>query len=298
MRKTTRLKSMIARPEILVMPGAYDPISTRLIEVAGFEAVQCTGLGITAASLGLPDFSVLGMSDMAARTAHIVRTTELPVMADGDNGFGNAVNTFLAVREFEACGAAGINLEDQEMPKRCGHLAGKRVIQTAEMVQKIHAATDARSDPDFVINARTDSLAVAGLEEAVCRGNAYLEAGATMVFVDGADSEETIAKLVQEIRGPLAVNMVEGGRTPRGLTVERLQALGVARVSLPLTALLASVEGMKRALVALKSTGDPGTYSGGLAGFDELHSLMGMDRVRDLEQRYATPSEEVNAAKL
>ena len=298
MRKTTRLKSMIARPEILVMPGAYDPISTRLIEVAGFEAVQCTGLGITAASLGLPDFSVLGMSDMAARTAHIVRATELPVMADGDNGFGNAVNTFLAVREFEACGAAGINLEDQEMPKRCGHLAGKRVIQTAEMVQKIHAATDARSDPDFVINARTDSLAVGGLEEAVCRGNAYLEAGATMVFVDGADSEETIAKLVQEIRGPLAVNMVEGGKTPRGLTIERLQALGVARVSLPLTALLASVEGMKRALFALKSTGDPGAYSSGLAGFDELHSLMGMDRVRDLEQRYATPSEEVNAAKL
>ena len=297
MRKTTRLKSLIACPEILVMPGAYDPISARLIEAADFEAVQCTGLGITAASLGLPDFSVLGMSDMVARTAHIVRATQLPVMADGDNGFGNAVNTFLAVREFEACGAAGINLEDQEMPKRCGHLSGKRVIPTAEMVQKVRAATEARVDPDFVINARTDSLAIGGLEEAVLRGNAYLEAGATMVFVDGADSEQAIARLVEEIRGPLAVNMVEGGKTPRGLTIERLQALGVARVSLPLTALLAAVEGMKRALAALKATGNPDTYDADLAGFDELHSLVGMDKVRDLERRYATLADKADTAR-
>lgn len=296
MRKTTRLKSLIARPEILIMPGAYDPISARLIELAGFEAVQCTGLGITAASLGLPDFSVLGMSDMAARTAHIVRATELPVMADGDNGFGNAVNTYLAVREFEACGAAGINLEDQQMPKRCGHLPGKRIIPTAEMAQKIRAAAEACVDPDFVINARTDSLAIGGLEEAVRRGKAYLEAGATMIFVDGADSETTIARLVEEIPGPLAVNMVEGGKTPRGLTIERLQALGVARVSLPLTALLAAVGSMKRALAALKATGNPAIYDADLAGFDEFHSLVGMDRVRELERRYATPTDKAETA--
>lgn len=297
MRKTTQLKSMIARPEILVMPGAYDPISTRLIALAGFEAVQCTGLGITAATLGLPDFSVIGMSDMVARTARIVRATDLPVMADGDNGFGNAVNTFLTVREFEAVGVAGINLEDQQMPKRCGHLAGKQIVSTAEMVQKIRAAADARRDSDLVINARTDSLALGGVDEAIGRGNAYLEAGADMVFVDGADSEAHIAQLVAGIRGPIAVNMVEGGKTPPGLTVERLQTLGVARVSLPLTALLAAVQGMKRALANLKAGGDPATYQADLAGFEELHSLVGMDQVRAMEQRYATaPGQEAQEA--
>ena len=216
MQKSTLLKSMILRQEILVMPGAYDPISARLIERAGFEAVQCTGLGITAAALGLPDFSVIGMSDMAARTARIVRATALPVMADGDNGFGNAVNTFLTVQEFEAVGIAGINLEDQQQPKRCGHLDGKQIISTAEMVQKIRAAAEARQDSDLVINARTDSLALGGVEEVLRRGNAYLEAGADMVFVDGVDNEDYITRLVRGVRGPIAVNMVEGGKTPPG----------------------------------------------------------------------------------
>ena len=296
MQKSTLLKSMILRREILVMPGAYDPISACLIEQAGFEAIQCTGLGITAAGLGLPDYSVIGMTDMAARTARIVRSTDLPVMADGDNGFGNAVNTFLTVREFEAAGAAGINLEDQQQPKRCGHLDGKQIIPTAEMVQKIRAAVEARRDPDLVINARTDSLAVTGMDDAIRRGRAYLEAGADMVFIDGADSEERIARLVEAIPGPVAVNMVEGGKTPPGLTVERLQSLGVARVSLPLTALLAAIRGMQQALARLRASGDPATYRADLAGFDEVHSLTGMDRVRELERRYAASPED-NAAE-
>ena len=295
MQKSTLLKSMILRQEILVMPGAYDPISARLIERAGFEAVQCTGLGITAAALGLPDFSVIGMSDMAARTARIVRATALPVMADGDNGFGNAVNTFLTVQEFEAVGIAGINLEDQQQPKRCGHLDGKQIISTAEMVQKIRAAAEARQDSDLVINARTDSLALGGIEEVLRRGNAYLEAGADMVFVDGVDNEDYITRLVRGVRGPIAVNMVEGGKTPPGLTVERLQSLGVARVSLPVTALLAAVQGMKVVLAKLKTSGDPTAYQAGLAGFEELHGLTGMDRVREMERRYATPPDEVVA---
>lgn len=298
MRKTTLLKSLIARPEILVMPGAYDPISARLIELAGFQAVQATGLGITAASLGLPDFSVMGMSDMAERTARLVRSTRLPVMADGDNGFGNAVNTVLTVREFEAAGAAGINLEDQRMPKRCGHLAGKQIVSCAEMVQKVRAAAEARQDPDFVINARTDSLAIAGVEAAVRRGNAYLEAGASMVFVDGTDSAETVARLVAEIRGPVAVNMVEGGKTPPDLTVAKLQELGVARVSLPVTALLAAVGGMQRALASLRAHGEPARYQDELAGFEAFHSLVGMDEVRTLERRYAVAeADEEDAAE-
>lgn len=296
MRKTTQLKELIERPEILVMPGAYDPISARLIELAGFEAVQCTGLGITAATLGLPDFSVIGMSDMAARTARIARATALPVMADGDNGFGNPVNTFLTVEEFEAAGAAGINLEDQEMPKRCGHLPGKRIVPMEAMVQKIRAATEARRDPDFVINARTDSLAIGGVEEAVRRGAAYLEAGATMVFIDGADSVEAIRRLVREVPGPVAVNMIEGGKTPRELTVPRLQDLGVARVSLPLTTIMAAIHGMREALAGLKAGGDPRSYEGGLAGFDELHSLIGMDRVREMEERYACAAADMPSA--
>ena len=296
MRKTTLLKSLIERDEILVMPGAFDPISARLIELAGFESVQCTGLGITAATLGLPDFSVIGMSDMAARTARIVRATGLPVMADGDNGFGNAVNTFMTVEEFEATGAAGINLEDQLMPKRCGHLPGKQIVPLEVMVQKIRAAADARRDSDFVINARTDSLAIDGVGEAVRRGNAYLDAGATMIFVDGADSIAAIERLVRDIRGPVAVNMIEGGKTPRDLTIPRLQELGVARVSLPLTTIMAAIHGMKQALSAVKAGGDPRTYEAELAGFDELHELIGMDRVREMERRYATAAEDVPTA--
>lgn len=286
MRKTSRLKAMIERPEILVMPGAYDPFSARMIELAGFEAIQCTGFGIAGSFLGLPDVSVIGMTEMADRTAAIARSVAIPVMADADTGFGNAVNVWFCVRTFEAAGAAGLNIEDQIMPKRCGHLAGKELVETGEMVGKIAAAVAAKSDPDFVVNARTDALAVMGVEETIRRGNAYLAAGATMVFVDGADSRDAIRRLAREINGPVAVNMVEDGKTPDGLSFRELEEMGVARVSLPGTAILGALRGMEVILAAVKD-------SGGLAADRSLHypfrkaqSLVGMDEVYRLEAQF------------
>ncbi|WP_108661375.1 isocitrate lyase/PEP mutase family protein [Acuticoccus kandeliae] len=285
MSKAARLKALIERPEILVMPGAYDCLSAKLIEHAGFEAVQCTGLGIVASHLGLPDVSVLSMTDMAARTAAIVRATDLPVMADGDTGFGNAVNTWLTVKTFEDAGAAGINIEDQVMPKRCGHLEGKEVIALEEMVGKVRAAVDARRDPAFVINARTDALAVAGLDETVRRGNAYLAAGATMIFIDGVHDTGIIRELTRRIDGPVAVNMVEGGKTPKSLTFADLQAMGVARVSLPVTLVLAAMGGMARALQDVHRSGALGDEAA-MYPFADLHRLIGMDEVYALEKRF------------
>ena len=286
MKHTTRLKYLIERPEILVMPGAFDPMSAKLIERAGFEAVQCTGLGITANYLGLPDYSVLGMSDVVGRTAAIVRAVDLPVMADADTGFGNAVNVWYTVRCIEAAGAAGLNLEDQYIPKRCGHLEGKEVISIEEMIGKLRAAVDARKDPDFVINARTDSLAVYGLEEAIRRGNAYLEAGATMVFIDGVNDRDTIRSLAKRIKGPVGINMVEGGKTPHDLTFTELEAMGIARVSLPLTAFLGALRGMEKALAEVRMRGSFVADPSVVFGFSDAHELVGMDQVYELERRF------------
>lgn len=289
MKRTTRLKQLIHDTEILVMAGAFDPLSAKLVARAGFKAVQCTGMGIASSYLGLPDASVLSMKDMADRTAAIAHAVDLPVMADGDTGFGNAVNVWFTVRSFEEAGAAGINLEDQITPKRCGHLDGKELVSLQEMVGKVRAAVDARTDPDFVLNIRTDALAVGGVEEVVRRGNAYLEAGATMIFADGAHSREAIQALTRDIKGPVAVNMVEGGKTPKGLTFDELQQMGVARVSIPLSAFLGGLRGMERILTEIMKTGrlvdDPDWFF----PFAEAQRLVGMDRVYELEHRYLTP---------
>lgn len=286
MRKTTRLKQLILAPEILVMPGAFDPLSARVIAEAGFAAVQCTGFGISVTQLGLPDYSFLSFSDMLSATQKIVDAVELPVMADGDTGFGNAVNAWYAVRAFERIGAAGVNIEDQVMPKRCGHLEGKSIVPLDEAIAKIRACADARQDSDFVINARTDALAVAGIDEVVRRGNAYLEAGATMVFVDGMTSKELTAQAVRGIRGPVAINLVEGGRSPTDFDFADMQAIGVARVSLPLTLMLGALQGMRDALGAVREHGGIRESAGLVAPFDDLKRLAGFDEVFALEKRY------------
>lgn len=291
MKPTTVLKSLIERPDILVMPGAYDPLSAKLVEQAGFVAIQVSGLGLAASHLGMPDVSILSLSDVCERTRAIVNATSLPVMADGDTGFGNAVNVWYTVQAVEATGAAGINLEDQVMPKRCGHLDGKEVISCDEMVGKIRAAVDARKDPDFIINARTDALAVEGLEATIARANAYFEAGASMVFVDGADHLDTISALADAFHGPLAINMVEGGKTPRSMTFDELQRRGVARVSLPVSTLLSAICGMQRALVHIRRTGTTAADPSMFADFTETHSLMGMEHVYALEQRFMSPNQ-------
>lgn len=268
------------------MPGAYDPLTARLVEEAGFDAVQCSGYGMSVAHLGLPDYGFMGMRDMVDRTARIVECVRIPVMADGDTGFGNAVNAYHAVRAFERAGAAGVNIEDQESPKRCGHLDGKRLLSLEDAVSKIRACADARTDPDFVINARTDALAVHGVDEVLRRGNAYLQAGATMVFVDGLDSKESARRIVRGIRGPVAINAVEGGKTPADFSFADMEALGIARVSLPGTTLFAAIHGIRAALRAVREHGGIRGYEDRVASFPEMNALVGMPDILALERKY------------
>ena len=285
MRHTTRLKTLIEDPKLLVMPGAYDALSAMLIEDAGFDAVQCSGFGIAASHLGVPDIGILGFREMLDRTRVICRSVSIPVMADGDTGFGDAATTYHVVQEFEAAGAAGINLEDQVSPKRCGHFSGKEVVPMEDMLAKLRAAVAAKSDPDFVINARTDALQPLGVDEAIRRGNAYAEAGATLIFVDGIETRDEVRRVIAEIDAPVSINMVEGWRTPL-FSFAELQALGAARVSCPVTTILAAMKGVQDALAALRDTGRPGSNPSGLAGFDEIKAQLDTARFDALGARF------------
>ena len=284
-----RLLALIRAPRLLVMPGAYDPLTARLVEEAGFDAIQCSGYGISVSHLGLPDYGFLGLRDMLDRTARIVEAVSIPVMADADTGFGNAVNAYHAVRGFERIGAAGINIEDQVFPKRCGHLDGKQVIPLAEAVDKVRACADARVDPDFVINARTDALASEGIDAVLERGNAFLEAGATMVFVEGLHSVQAARDAVAGIRGPVAINAVEGGRTPPDFTFAEMEAIGIARVSLPGTTMFAAVRAIRDVLAAVRAHGGIHGYEDRITPFGEVQRLLGMTDLLALERRYARP---------
>lgn len=286
MKRTTRLRTLITAPDLLIMPGAYDALSAMLIEDAGFDAVQCSGFGIAASHLGLPDLGILGFREMLDRTRVICNSVSIPVMADGDTGFGNAATTYHVVGEFEAAGAAGINLEDQASPKRCGHFTGKAVISAEEMVGKVCAAVAARQDPDFVINARTDALQTHGVGEAIRRGNLYAEAGATLIFVDGIETADEVRRVIKEIDAPVSINMVEGGQTPM-FTFAELEALGAARVSCPVTTILAAMEGVRTALSHLKSDGAPNTQPGALAKFADIKERLGAARFDELGKEFA-----------
>ncbi|QAY95487.1 carboxyvinyl-carboxyphosphonate phosphorylmutase [Methylovirgula ligni] len=287
--KTTRLKHLITRTEILVMPGVYDVISGQLVQQAGFEAAQVSGANLAACHYGVSDYSIVSLGEMIEHSGRIARALDIPVLGDADTGFGNAVNAYLAVRAFEAAGVAGINIEDQIFPKRCGHLDGKTVLPLDEAVMKVKAAAEARRDQDFIINARTDALATEGLEGVVRRGNAFLEAGATMVFVEGTSSLEQIRQAVRLIHGPVAVNLVEGGKSAQSTTFADLQDAGVARVSLPSTLMQASIHAVKAVLGRMREQGGIGGYGDMLAGFGISQNLVGAEEIRELEQRYLAP---------
>ena len=231
--KTTKLKTMLLERKALPCPGVYDALSAIMAQDAGFKAVQISGYGITASFLGLTDYSFISLGEVAMITKNICAAVDIPVMADADTGFGNAVNAWWATKKLEEAGAAGMNIEDQLMPKRCGHMAGKTLIPVEEMVGKIRACVDARTDPDFVINARCDAIQVMGIDEAIRRANAYAEAGADMIFLESPNSVEEIKRGVREIKAPVSINMLQGGKTPM-LTFSQLCELGVARVSVPL----------------------------------------------------------------
>jgi carboxyvinyl-carboxyphosphonate phosphorylmutase len=253
MTQASGLRTLLRGDGMVVAPGAYDCITARLIEQAGFAAVYMTGAG-TAASLGYPDFGLVTMSEMIANARRIAGAVDVPVVADADTGYGNELNVFRTVREFERSGVSGIHIEDQEFPKKCGHLEGKEIVSREDYLAKIRAAVAARSDQDFTIIARTDARAVAGFDEAIARANATLAAGADMVFVEAPQTLEEVAAVPRLVDGPCLLNVVRGGKTP-DLDLREAEAMGYKFAIVP-GLLLQSVVGIcDQMLVGLRSTG-------------------------------------------
>jgi len=249
---SARLRNLLAQPGMLIAPGAYDAVGARLIEQAGFPLVYMTGAG-TSMARGFPDFGLLDLGEMVENAAVMARSVSIPLVADADTGYGNELNVTRTVREFEARGVAGIHIEDQVAPKRCGHLDGKEVVSREEFVSKIRAAAQARRSPDFFIIARTDARAVLGLDEAVARANAALQAGADMAFVEAAQNLEEVAAIPQRVEGACLLNVVPGGRTPI-FDLREAQAMGYKLAILPGLMIKATIEAGDAALAELKAT--------------------------------------------
>jgi carboxyvinyl-carboxyphosphonate phosphorylmutase len=287
MRTTTRLRELLARPDALVIPGAYDALSARLIVQAGFPAVYMTGFGTSASVLGQPDVGLLTMSEMVSRAAALASVTgDVPLLADADTGYGNPLNVRRTIREYERAGVAGLHIEDQVWPKKCGHMEGKQVIAMEEMVQKVRAAVDARQDPDFVIIARTDANAVTGLEDALRRGQAYREAGADVIFIEAPRSLEELRAIGQAFRGmPLLFNWAESGKTPL-LSLSDIQTLGFTLVIFPVSLLFAATHAMLALLELLKTGETPAAYGERMVTFSQFTTQLGLPDIQALERRY------------
>jgi 2,3-dimethylmalate lyase len=280
-----RLRELLGAPSPLVAPGAYDALSARLVEQAGFDAVYMTGFGTTASLIGRPDVGLLTGAEMADNARRIAAAVDVPVIADADTGYGNAINVVRTVQVYEQAGIAGIQLEDQVMPKKCGHMSGKALIGADEMVGKLRAAVSARRDPDLVLIARTDAVAVTGVDDALARARAYAEAGADLLFVEAPTSEADIERVATELRGvaPLVFNWAEGGRTPP-ISLARMAELGFSLVIYPIGTLLAATAGIRSLLETLRRDGVPSLD--GLPSFGEFTDLIGLPEVQDLEQRF------------
>ena len=287
MRTTTRLRELLATPDALVIPGAYDALSARLIVQAGFPAVYMTGFGTSASVLGQPDVGLLTMSEMVSRAAALASVAgDVPLIADADTGYGNPINVRRTIREYESAGVAGLHIEDQVWPKKCGHMEGKQVIPMEEMVQKVHAAVDARQDPDLVIIARTDANAVTGFEDALRRGQAYREAGADVIFIEAPRSMEELRAIGQAFRGtPLLFNWAESGKTPL-LPLSEIQALGFQLVIFPVSLLFAATHAMLALLELLKMGETPTAYSERMVTFSQFTTQLGLPDIQALERRY------------
>lgn len=284
MKKTTRLKKLINDPEILIMPGVYDALSAKMAEKCGVKAIQVSGYGLAASYLGMPDVGILTLTQMVDLTRHICNAVDIPVMADGDTGFGNAVNLYYAVKEIEAAGAAGVNLEDQVFPKRCGHMGGKQIVPFDEAVKKIEAAVAAKSDPDFVINARTDAIAVLGVDEAIKRGNAFAKAGADLIFIEAPNEKDDIKRVIQSIDAPVSINMLYGGKTP-AVSMETLQEWGAARVSVPVASVFAVAKALENTFTKIMK--DEGlSLLDSSYNFEQFTSLVGLPKIQELEQEF------------
>lgn len=289
-----KFRAILDSGDFIVSPGVYDGYSIRLVEAAGFKTACTSGAAISNALLGIADIGVMGLTENVNHCRNLARSVSIPLTADADNGYGNPVNVFHTVKMFEEAGVAGVNIEDQVSPKRCGHMPGKDVVEAAEMVKKIEAACMARKDDSFVVIARTDALAIEGIEGAVRRARAYAAAGADMLFPDAVRTEDDIKRIVDAAGIPVSINMGFGIRrrpTTPLIPLGRLRALGVRRVSLPRMLPAAAIHAMQQALAIMREvmeTDEPVNREDLLASIEDIMKLMGYDEMRALERQLTT----------
>ncbi len=280
------LRELLAGDQMVLAPGCYDALGARLVEEAGFTAAYMTGFGTAASLLGRPDVGLLTMPEMVDNARRIAAAVAIPVIADADTGYGNPINVIRTVREYEAAGVAAIHIEDQVMPKKCGHMSGKHVIAASEMAAKVRAAVAARSSADFLIIARTDARAVEGLPGALERARRYRDAGADVLFVEAPESVAEIEQIANELAGvPLLFNYAEGGRTPP-VTHAALQALGFKIVIFPIGTLLAATGAMRALLAQIREQGSPIEALPMLLPFDQFLDFIGLPEIRELEAEF------------
>ncbi|MEE2689552.1 MAG: oxaloacetate decarboxylase [Pseudomonadota bacterium] len=285
MKPTTKLRELINRDEILLCPGTYDPLMAKLIHLLGFEAMYMTGAGISHSTLGMPDLGLTTMTEMVHRATLLADASEIPLICDADTGYGNALNVIRTVREYERAGVAGIHIEDQEMPKRCGHFFGKSLIDTEEMCGKLKAALDTRQDPDFVIIARTDARTAIGFDEALERAHAYAEAGADLIFFESPRSIEELTEIPKVIDKPVLANMVETGLTPL-ITAQRLEDLGYSLVIFAGSLARFLTRQAEGFLKNLKETGTTEAYMDRMNSFQEQNDLLELSKFEKMAEKY------------
>ncbi len=286
--RLARFRELLDTPGPVLLPGCYDALGARLIEQAGFDAVYMTGFGTSASLLGRPDVGLLGLHEMADNARRITAATDLPVIADADTGYGNQINVIRTIQTYEQAGVAGVHIEDQMLPKKCGHMEGKVVVPREEFVGKIRAAVSARRDPNFTIIARTDARAPHGIDEALERARQARQAGADALFVEALQNDDELVRVAEELSDiPLIFNWAEGGKTPP-LTIERITELGFAMVIMPISTLLAATRAMQHALAQIKIDGTPVRAVEQMPAFDEFTELIGLGEIEELEQRYSS----------
>lgn len=280
-----QLRSLLARPKLLIAPGCYDALSAKLVQEAGFEAAYMTGFGTSASVLGMPDAGLISFTEMATHAGNLAEAINIPLIADGDTGYGNAVNVYRTVKAYARAGVAGLHLEDQVFPKKCGHVQGKKVVPTEEMVGKIRAAADARAEKDIVVIARTDARVIEGVDATLRRCKAYLEAGADMIFFEAPESEQEIEQVAKEIDAPLLINMAIGGKTPF-VPISRLEKMGFNLAIYPVVTMKSAIVAIRETLNQIKNNPDqrPG---GDKMDFEDIKTLVGFPEYYEMEAKYS-----------